>query len=84
MAAGGRYQKLEEQEKELSKELARLKTKHDLRVNNVKEAEVAVVSLQTAVAEVCPYLIRSGGDTHGHFTACFSKRTEAGSLQTEQ
>lgn len=52
MAAGGRFQKLEEQEKELSKEVARLKTKHDLRVNSVNEAEAAVVSLQNTVAEV--------------------------------
>lgn len=52
MAAGGRYHRLEEREKELSKEVARLKTKLDLRVNNLQEAQNSVNQQQAAVAEV--------------------------------
>lgn len=52
MAQGGKYQQLEEQEKELSKEVARLKTKSELRLNSVKEAQESVKALRAAVAEV--------------------------------
>lgn len=52
LAAGGKIQQLEEQEKELSVTLARLRTKIDLKTSAVQEAEKQVIQSVTTVQEV--------------------------------